>query len=521
MSNYYEQYLKYKLKYIKLKNKMTDNIQHGKGIDDKPKIAPKPVLPRKIIVPDVIVPGVPVVPGVIVPGVPGVPDVIVPGVPDVIVPGVPGVPVVHVKHSKKIFILYCSKCDSRKNKIDQNHTYCNTEIKYNFNIKDLVLKVDDKGNLDENSIRFFTFMNKKDTNFNKVLVYFNRDKNKKVKLDIFLKLIDTNLKNVTFYYHSSTDYFDKSPLYNNLKILNIRNTDDKILSKQIDIQNNCLLVNPINSYLLICQPWFEYFAENAFTCIAGRLQQISGTCYLNAILNGFILSNTARKIILNDMNTKKNTLDTELYKKPISIDICEITKDYFYRLVYNMLCIGKHLELERDTDYIQNYSKLFYEDKDGGEDLPTIIRIFDDIYPNYILFIESEYNKIITKGTLDFYIYHGSIHSEHKKPLLNIEYDIEFSVINIIFKDDKGHAVVGYICENIYKIYDSNNYLYDFEWIHLMTDANLMTELKKKFSTIYKKEVSYIYIELLIYVKKSVKEQYTNIFVNDLCMKLI
>ena len=217
------------------------------------------------------------------------------------------------------------------------------------------------------------------------------------------------------------------------------------------------------SFNLFCQHWFQYSVDLLCGCAKGRIFQISGTCYLNAIVNGFILSKPCRNILLNKM---KELIYMD-YKKPLNLDICERkTENYFFQLLYGVLCSKEPLRrtVKESDDIMIEYSKLYGTvDKDSGVvtgegGLPRVTMKNICGYLNSLL------------GDNIFYTQTSRGLSPVKIIIDSREYTRQFTVINLSnYEEDFHHSVTGFVCDGIYKIYDSGeNYITTINWVSNM-----------------------------------------------------
>jgi hypothetical protein len=255
---------------------------------------------------------------------------------------------------------------------------------------------------------------------------------------------------------------------------------------------------------LVCQPWFEYFSNYAFGCIKGRLRQLSGTCYLNSVVNAIILTPTLRKAALDSMKAQ-NKAD---YSKPINLNVCERkTRQYFFRLLYNIFC--SQVPIKLNEDIIVEFSKLYSDNPDtgqGGHSDKPMIDFLDAFIPGMYLLYTNPYRN-------------SKFFFPETEKINNEWYDLQCSVI--YFEHDKGlHAVVGFICDGVEKIYDSNNNILDIPWTGR---AALHNELKDNLSRFYGGRLGSeltAYLRSVVYVKRSLIEHYRHITEDELCARL-
>jgi hypothetical protein len=224
--------------------------------------------------------------------------------------------------------------------------------------------------------------------------------------------------------------------------------------------------------VLKCQSWFEYFVDYVFGCLKGRLKQISGTCYLNAAVNGFVLTPTARKIALLTLQSANWRKDFD-YKSPLNLGFCNPkTTKYFYRLMYNVVCSGFPLsDFSGDDDIMVEYSKIYSVNPktgDGGFGWSALRGILELLNQDFteIQFTGGK-DIIVRRGTGDFLLYDfmsRDINVRGVKVYNGEDYLIQFAIITIIFADNKSHEVCGYICDGVYKVFDSNGFYFNINW---------------------------------------------------------
>ena len=279
---------------------------------------------------------------------------------------------------------------------------------------------------------------------------------------------------------------------------------------------------------LLCNPWFVYFSDTAFGCVQGRLLQVTGTCYLNVILNGIILSETSRKLALHFMQTVKNP---EKFKIPLNLNSCtkqDIT--FMFRLFYNVLCAKQPLTYNHD--FIIEYSKLFSGSPsgEGGESFTTLQKLIYLIDPNFIL-LHYNHNKFINKnkynyydiekrGSGDFLICYQYLFVDNA-PSIRYEgeyYTIEFAIIKLRFAS-QSHVVVGFFCDDDMKIFDSNGFIFPLNWFNIFTQPAAKKDFFKLISNLYQTQLLEI-DNIPVYVKQSTVDKYKKISVDNLCKRV-
>uniref|UniRef100_A0A6C0KUV9 Uncharacterized protein n=1 Tax=viral metagenome TaxID=1070528 RepID=A0A6C0KUV9_9ZZZZ len=124
---------------------------------------------------------------------------------------------------------------------------------------------------------------------------------------------------------------------------------------------------------LTCQPWFKTYLSNLYSCGKGRLIQKSGTCYLNSVLNGFILSDKLKAIVIRSMEefVAENPLSIKyITSKLENVLVCPNIFGgvgyqrlmYLFRMIYNMVCKNERpfdRALEQEDVLIEASRELF------------------------------------------------------------------------------------------------------------------------------------------------------------------
>ena len=279
---------------------------------------------------------------------------------------------------------------------------------------------------------------------------------------------------------------------------------------------------------LICNEWFIYFSDTAFGCIKNRLIQMSGTCYLNAILNGIILSPLARNAALQSMKKE----DAAEYSKPLNLDICE-KKDskYLFRLLYNIVCskVPLHKSVYH-KDIIIEFSKLYSPRPtgEGGNTTKTMTRILDLIDINHIILgygrrshafptVSMVPDVIIRHGNGDFLFVEAGGKVNDTVPFEGEWFDLEFSTINVqCAKTNEGHSLVGIKCEGNYIIFDSNDGVLNIDWRKL-GDKEVTNILIDYFRTTYNCDDIIAILMWPVYIRQSALIRYSRMSSEELC----
>ena len=295
---------------------------------------------------------------------------------------------------------------------------------------------------------------------------------------------------------------------------------------------------------LICNDWFIYFSDTAFGCIKNRLFQLSGTCYLNAIVNGIILSSTVRKIALQSMGK----LDVTQYSKPLNLEVCD-KKDpsYLFRLIYNTICSKTPLRHSvYGQDIMVEFSKLYSSDPVGGQGgfgFQTMCKLIRLIDPDYIALgytgntrdekgISRDPYPMPTSNTDElFYLKDGTgdflVVEEGGKANNSIIYNGDTFLLqfcSIAIECDGwlpgGHEIVGIKCDNNYIIVDSHERILNLDWRKLGQDKSADERLLEYFRPYNCRRISQLFLSPL-YVRASTIEKYKDVTSEELCDRLI
>jgi hypothetical protein len=275
--------------------------------------------------------------------------------------------------------------------------------------------------------------------------------------------------------------------------------------------------------------YLDVHANNSI-CSPFRLIQISGTCYINAIINTLFIPIETRncliemyhQIKLKPLQKKPRVLSrmfhniSSYFKRkedPYQLSYYSIAKgcgsidQLFYSLVYRKLILNepipKNLDIMRNFGrLIQEYYCKFYKNNDlyknslreckkeiyscdGGFIDLTMITLEKHMY--------DEYNKI--KITYDSRIFNFI-------PVMTIIHEITnqhmklVSICLIILFENTAHAIMGYVCDNIPYLFDSNNFIFQDDWINGKID-----NYKKFFMIDRNVEEIKINCEYLVYVE--------------------
>uniref|UniRef100_A0A6C0KTV4 Uncharacterized protein n=1 Tax=viral metagenome TaxID=1070528 RepID=A0A6C0KTV4_9ZZZZ len=326
-----------------------------------------------------------------------------------------------------------------------------------------------------------------------------------------------------------------SKIASKVRILNVNYTDVVLPTSMYTTlyQGNYVLIKSKltdkqkSSDILECQWWFSDEILKAFGCGKGRLRQFAGTCFLNSVVNGLILSDSARALCINEMNTQASADDAlkTIIKKPITEIACPDfkggRKEFFYNILYNIVCEDKQLTLPPALDvFVDVSAKLFCSNPSitnqrekgygsGGETISAMINLVHDInIDGFIMLniakcsvLKKLYHKFAVVDQKDTYlelsrklfddVYHTQVDDTTRTkfsdkqcclylpqfpmvsstklygvPLIITYYEstflLCFGIISFSFTDKmkktySGHALLGLICNDMFLLYDSES----------------------------------------------------------------
>ena len=349
------------------------------------------------------------------------------------------------------------------------------------------------------------------------------------------KLRDVSIKKTLFVY--SDKYSEKSisqPEYNIAKVIFNPNID-----AYVDWEN-------IMSKSLMCQPWFIYYMTTVFDCGKGRLIQINATCYLNVVLNSIIMSDNLKYVIVKAMNryARQNPHLIKEIKRPLEdISACPLLSEktntlrtlYIFRALYSVLC-GRR-KIRSDSDLILGASSKYFTSKtykpsevkrglagEYGHPFYVMYTFLYDINVKFLLqsplmqldqfvvpskLTEEQSQKMRKSNILPDLI--NIINTPFPSASIILRFVENNNVVNYFSHYPVActinvmdfHVVCGFVCDNVYKIFDSNGYIFDIDWRYLNQVDNLH-EFRRQIAQFYKVtyEQAYVYIDFVVYVHK-------------------
>lgn len=308
------------------------------------------------------------------------------------------------------------------------------------------------------------------------------------------------------------------------RFLNVLRSEERVLKvigtfKRLIREDYEILIFPDknmfeNMDTLRCQWWFNYLIVLFSECGKGRLLQLSGTCYLNAIINGIILSPRLRKMMLMYLNNKFESSDkeqlSEFLKKDILACLDFEKPKYFYKLLYDIFCkktkITEFLSSKNaETDILIEYSKYFSPETSGqgGSFRNTFYKLLDDCTDDKKIYFRKG-DDIKTKDSKDIFVIEG--HEETNNFISRKDFsNVEFAYISVQGKyisgprqgERAGHGMCGFICNKIFYIYDSaTNMFFLINWTDHTDLENFLDEYNSFNDYLIKYE--YIYFQALV-----------------------
>jgi hypothetical protein len=473
--------------------------------------------------------------------------------------------------TKRVFVIQLLNKGEKPLLVGNEYCYSNLQIDYNVLYYPIVFKAEINDDITE-------FYKDVDTHCDATIIFADLDmhdetKEKKilVKLQNLLKKIK-NFTNARLYIKNrkeSASYLTSQFLLSNgitgLKAYHI--ILERVKSVRIrQIGGLNIIRVPENVYLakndeLQCQFWFEHALLKAFHCGLRRLQQLSGTCYLNTSINALFLTpyfrdifDKALSIISSETKARFDalTLACPTYDMKTSLD-------YLLFLYYRLFNQGD--VLVADKDIMREAGEQFFETMDadkrrGGSVVSVLSMIFASLGLNYVvklpksfLFRKMNYvsfNKGLTPERFESFT--SSINKEandiiqnrllninedidiiidwktngrfHEKEMLFIEpfrrgkyfdeiyYDLQFSIIRLSFADNSiGHVILGFFCNGYPRVYDSNtNLIFDFDWRSININLEMKAKFLSRLSPFYV-NISDVYLLVEVYTKSQTVEK--------------
>jgi hypothetical protein len=142
---------------------------------------------------------------------------------------------------------------------------------------------------------------------------------------------------------------------------------------------------------LECMSWFKHFSQKAFECASGRLIQISGTCFLNAVVNGIFLSPGIQLLLFHEYMKEVREGRFEGYRELKTL-ACPMpseqnSKKFIFTLVHELMANRKRLR-NKSLDILKSSSGLSFSSSisgEGGSSLFSLIEILNSLRIDYLL----------------------------------------------------------------------------------------------------------------------------------------
>lgn len=394
-----------------------------------------------------------------------------------------------------------------------------------------------------------------------IIIYARPGDDPEVQLSLQRKIIAFCLevrtfKNTIIFYEMSKDL----PVLTHIQELLISNDITGVtclhihvggsnMIKTYTLMDNIIVTVPVLVHSqrteLICVWWFQYYVGKVFGCGKGRLTQQEGTCYINSVVNGIILSKDLSSMVLMYMNMaissdRTNTL-LDLIKIGASPDKCPTSSGeilFLFRIMYSIYCKDiPHTRKrgfprqQQGTDVLDYFTpgEDFYAYtgprtdglyKKGGNPLIVIYKMLNSMRVKFAVnamvagFFMPQVYDVEPKNIFDFLdfirtlmpvdqplsgydvILRISSGSFKFEPILpNIEktitvpdgtiFDLQYCVFSIYGPDDTSirHSIVGYFCNGQPQTYDSATNSVNFlDWTKLNTPEVLDAVSKDYFA---------------------------------------
>ena len=279
---------------------------------------------------------------------------------------------------------------------------------------------------------------------------------------------------------------------NNTKVIGKVDTVTKVEYKKKTYIANNTYIRTISKSVL-----YMFFVNYFKLCGFGKLIQISGTCWINGVINSFFLNTSIQKILYKKWNqtlTNDPTYIDEI--KQMSFDACPLNiKNMVFKLIYQLII--KKEKLSIDKNIFMDFSDELYKIEElkkgstmwkgylqGGDPYILLKHLINNIfYDNECKLIPDKYYNDISKNLiidishnydmLIYYNYDNIIVKEitTKYENKNIKYKLIGGICHTVYynKIDNselaGHIMACFMCNNKEYMYDSNGILIRINWI--------------------------------------------------------
>ena len=284
-----------------------------------------------------------------------------------------------------------------------------------------------------------------------------------------------------------------------------------------------------------CTKWFLYFLETMTKCGSNRLMQFSGTCYLNAVINSLLLGEGMKSLILKRFLSRLQELKIIGFTfKNLIKDINRNLEDTYkcsiqivhsiFNIIYQIFVKNHKFGKPREgrgrniiAPIVHNSRASFNVNfvKGYSNTTDALTKIFSRIFykPGNILDIKLNTNTFIQNSPSKFSIPERLL-SQHNEFIFiygnirfniprqnNFTYTIPLNITSndINYKLDSAritikprtgipHVVLGFICNDIPKIFDSNGFLFTLDWITMLSiidDKDSKIEQQTKIRSVF------------------------------------
>jgi hypothetical protein len=278
------------------------------------------------------------------------------------------------------------------------------------------------------------------------------------------------------------------------------------------------------------------------------IEQIKGTCWFNATINGLLLGEYSRILLLKSLDEYLENNKIEIIENSCPL----LNKHGIYQIIYNMVKLNTKPD-RYSSIYLEKARKMHNIGKeDRGTAFESLINIFENL--NLIYYVSNRrkfYLEVFNdfdqaKCFQHFYIYQSGVsfpedrntNGNTKDPVIPVKYinylDGEYILNNIIFGFNSpklsgpGHVVNIFYCNQKYYLNDSNlNNSYPLELdLDNLSQAGILKQLIKIYKNIsnkfyYQEDISKILIDdsyiiiILVYAKVTLYENEAEKIVNQ------
>jgi len=294
---------------------------------------------------------------------------------------------------------------------------------------------------------------------------------------------------------------------------------------------------------LECTWWFQREVLKAFGCGTNRILQMTGTCFLNTIVNGFLLSENPRKMLLANLDMILINVPEyrAILEKPLEEWTCPLrynarqSLDFMNMILYRTYRDRARTKIKTSSDILKLTSRKFLSIHASPTDVRygeygfsqyTIIDFLKNVkFPGFVGNISTGAYRYLTippeSARLDlpgltqylnslnsippdpnefakFHYYIDTTNSDFAYPHLDMMgtvYDLEFAgiIINVPATTTVAafiHIMLGFVCNGVQMIYDSAfNKIIKANWQNL-TDPTTVRSIQRLYPTITELKMS-------------------------------